>query len=352
MGPPLIMSAILTAVLSVGVVLFLAGGAAALVGGLRRRGQPAPAENLSPEHSRAARLMFRSEARAATAALAAAAGAGALMWELGRVWTTGYGLPSALAAAVAALAGLLVFSLHPRRKWPAAKHGVVVADLMPRGPTSFAARWVFVPPLLAAAVLLLGLLLTGLYSATDENGLHRVFLRRSLSGWGVEDGQIVDVQYNVGSTGPFPGWYYGVPLMICTVLLVVEVHWSLRRTAHAPRPGVPELFPADSRLRSRRTTFIMSASSAALAFQSAGLGLIAGDVLRSAHLDAIPSADLYAAAGSTPVQPGYGLALALIATALVIAAAALVLLSRALSVVTSLWAAGGTAGRRVAEPAL
>ncbi|MFP3468125.1 hypothetical protein, partial [Leifsonia sp. SIMBA_070] len=82
-----------------------------------------------------------------------------------------------------------------------------------------------------ALTLILGLVLTGLYSSADENGLHRIFQRRGLSGCGIEDGRVVDVQYNLSSTGPFPGWYYGVPVMISTVLLVIVVYWSLLRIA-------------------------------------------------------------------------------------------------------------------------
>ena len=178
---------------------------------------------------------------------------------------------------------------------------------------------------------MLGLLLTGVYSATDENGLHRVFQRRSLAGWGVKDGHVIDIQYNLSSTGPFPGWYYGVPIMICAVLMILAVYWSLSRTAATPRPQSAELFRADTALREMRTTFIMAASSSALAFQIAGLSAITGNVLRSAHRDAIPTLDPLAAAGTTPVEPGHTLALILLLSAFPLVVVAFALLAKAIA---------------------
>ena len=277
-------------------------------------------------------LVYRSEARASQTALLLGVGAAVLMWAWGTWWGQGYGLPISLAGSVGAVVGLVAHAAYPRKLWASDPSAGAVADLTPRRPMSFARQWVFVLPAVAASILALGLLLTGLYSATDENGLHRVFQRRSLVGWGVENGQVIDVQYNLSSTGPFPGWYYGVPIMICSVLMVLAVYWSLSRTAAAPRPPSAELFRADTALREMRTTFIMSASSSALAFQIAGLSAVTGNVLRSAHYDAIPTVDLLAPpAGMTPVEPGHTLALTLLLSALPLAVIAATLLAKAIA---------------------
>ncbi len=279
---------------------------------------------------------YRGEVRAAFSALAIGGGTAVLLCLIGSWWIDGYGLPYALASGVGAIVGLLVYTLCPRPSWSPADHGPAVADLLPRHTTSFARQWVFVLPLLCALALLVGLLLTGLYSATDENGLHRVFQRRSLSGWGVEGGLVTDLQYNLSSTGPFPGWYYGVPVMICTILLIAMVYWSLHRTARAARPTTAGLFGADTSLRSLRTTFVMAASSAALAFQVAGLAAFTGNVLRASHLDAVPTADLTAVPGSVPVEPGHTLALIMIVFSLAVAVVAVVLLINAFRVIAKL----------------
>jgi hypothetical protein len=215
-----------------------------------------------------------------------------------------------------------------------------VAELSARRPTSFARQWVFALPAAAAGALVAGLLLAGIFSATDENGLHRVFQRRSLSGWSTEGGRVVDVQYGLSSSGPFPGWYYGVPVMICTVLLVAAVYGALFRAARAARPASADLFAIDTTLRALRTRFIMAASSAALAFQIAGLALISGTVLRASHLDPVPTADPDAVPGTVPVEPGHTLALALILLGLVVAVAAVVLLVKSVAVIGELWSAG------------
>ena len=295
------------------------------------------------------RRALRAEAAAASAGLAAGLGAAAIVCLVGGWWPQGYGLPYALAGSIGAVAGLLVHTLLPRPSWPASGDGRVVAELSPRGPTSFARQWVFVLPLASSCVLVLGMLLAGLASATDENGLHRVFQRRGLSGWGVEDGGVVDVQYGVSSSGPFPGWYYGVPVLVGTILLVAVVYWSLRRVAHAPRPASADLFPGDTVLRSLRTQFVMAASSSALAFQIAGLSAITGSVLLGSYLDSVPTADLDAVPGTVPVEPGHTLALVLLLSAVAVAVAALVLLAKSIAIVADLWTAASERGERV-EP--
>jgi hypothetical protein len=80
----------------------------------------------------------------------------------------------------------------------------------------------------------------------------------------------------------------------------------------------------------------MVTSSAALAFQVAGLLAITGNVLRASHLDPVPTADTFATPGTVPVEPGHTLALIAILSAPVIAATAVVLLIKALTVIADL----------------
>ncbi len=311
------------------------------------RVQVVTTDGLSEEYARAVRVAFQAEARACALAVVAAGGGFFAMWTLGSSWPQSYGLPYALAAGVAVLVGLLVYNLYRRPSWPANEHGSTVAELSPRGPTRFGRKWIFVLPAASAAILVAGLLLAGVYSATDEFGLHRVYQYRSLSGWGIEDGQVIDIQYNLSSTGPFPGWYYGVPLMICTVLIAAVAYWSLRRAAQTARPSTPSLFTIDSALRALQTKFIMSFSSAALGIQIGGLGLVTGNALRTAHMDLVPTADLDAVAENIPVEPGYTLALIMIVSSLVIVTAAMVLAINSVSVVVALWTASRTRGQQV-----
>lgn len=331
-------------VLAVAVAALLGAGLWVLVRRAIRGSQvtlvPVPA---SASGDRDHAPVYRSEVRASLTALLIGVSATVLTWQVGIWWPQGYGLPYALAASVGALAGLITYNLQRRTLWDSPPGERTHAELTPRGPASFARQWVFALPLATALTLILGLVLTGLYSSTDENGLHRIYQRRGLSGWGIEDGLVVDVQYNLSSTGPFPGWYYGVPVMISTVLLIIVVYWSLRRIAAAARPTSPGLFHVDTTLRSLRTVFVMATSSAALAFQVAGLLAVTGNVLRVSHLDAVPTADTFATANTVPVEPGHTLALIAILSSLAVAVAAVILLIKALTVVADLWSAERTA---------
>lgn len=294
-------------------------------------------------------VAYRREAQAALAALMAGCGSLVLMLLVGSWWTQGYGLSYALAGSVGAIICCLVYAFYPRPPWDTDESGRVVAELSPRGPASFAKHWVFALPLSAAIALVLGLLLTGLYSTPDENGLYRIFQRRTLSGWGIEEGQVVDVQYNLSSNGPFPGWYYGVPVMICTILLIAIVFWALRRLANAPRPATADLFDADTLRRSLATRFIMTTSSAALAFEIAGLAAITGTVLRASHRETIPTADLNIAPISVPVEPGHTLALILSVASLVIAVLAIVLLTNTFATIRNMRSIGNRTGHKIHE---
>lgn len=290
-------------------------------------------DQLSGQNRAVAKAFLRRESLSLTVALVAGLGVAIGVWVLGGMLTNLYGLPYALAGVAGSLAGLLIINLWPRFRWPSDDLLPRVAGLVPRSALSFGRQWTFILPLATAVILVLALVLAGSYSGTDEKGLHRVYAYRSLSGWGVENGQVVDVQYNMGSTGPFPGWYYGLPLIACTVLFIAAVYWTLRRTALAARPTVPELFEVDTAVRSLRTRFVMAVSSAVLGFQIAGVGAITGVALRNANVESVPTADLYLTPNTIEVEPGYTLAIVLIFVSLAIAVATVVLLVRAVAIV-------------------
>lgn len=320
--------------------------------GLQATHSPAITVYVGPEDAQAAQKMFRKEASASTVSLAVILMVLAGMFTLGSSKANLFGLPYALAGMLAALAGILVLVLQPRLERTADRPQITAAELVPRGATSFASQWVFILPLVASLALLAGLVITGLYSATDGNGLHRVFQYRTLSGWGVEEGQIVGIQYNISAAGPFPGWYYGLPIMLCTLMLIGVVYWTLRKTALAPRPTRTSLFAVDTHLRTLRTRLIMSISAAALGFQVSGLTALTGFIFRSANLETVPTAEVNAVSGSVPIEPGHTLSLLLLILAVVIGVASVVLAVKALAVVLQLWWASKDHDARFrAEPA-
>lgn len=287
---------------------------------------------VGPESLDAARRQARREALVLALALASGIAATVLMAVLGGALPRLLGLPMALAGSVGAIVGLAVFSLVPRPAWPRAE-GYRSAELVPREAWSFGRQWAFVVPLVEAGVLVLGLVAAGAASSVDERGLHRVYATTGVAGWGIEGGRVVDVQAGVHQAGPFPGWYYGVPLILATLLLVGAVYWSLRRVALAPRPAGAELFGIDTELRTLRTRFVMAASSAALGIQVAGLSLMTGIVLRSAHTDPVPTPDIDGATEFVSQQPGHSIGVVLIFAGLGLAVAAFVLLFAAIGAV-------------------
>jgi hypothetical protein len=306
---------------------------------------PAGQGLVGPEENRMIRSVYRTEVRAALVAFFAGCAATAAMIWVGSSWVQGYGLTYALAAEVGAIIGLIVYTLCPRDSWGQLQVQQRVAELIPRRATSFARRWVFNLPLVISVAFMLGLVVTGLYSVTDEHGLHRLYQSRSLSGWGVEGGEIIDAQYTLSLQGPFPGWYYGIPLIVVSVALVLTVYWSLRRVATMARPVSPVLFDADTTLRSLQTAFIMAASSAVLTFQLAGLLAVSGNVLRRSSLSFVPTADLASMPETVAAEPEHTLALVAIFSALVIVVIAIVLLVKSLIVIFDLWSIQSKARR-------
>ncbi len=295
--------------------------------------------------------LIQSEWKRMSSALVVGFAAAVIVWQLGGIWASLYGLPYALAGMVGAVVGLCVMNAWPPTSWPSDERKARVAEIAPRGATSFGKQWIFVLPLGAAVALVLGLILTGLYSSTDENGLHRVFSRRRLAGWGVENGQVVDVQYTISASSPFPGWYYGVPLIVGTILFIAVVYWNLRRAALAPRPTDINLFAIDASLRTLRTRFTMAASSAALGLYIAGVGVMTGITLRSAHLEPVPTAELDVIPRYAAVEPGHTFAVVLTVASLAIAVAAMTLLFRAVAAVLEAVSAARVESARVRDEA-
>lgn len=341
---------IISVLIAVVIAALLGAGLWVLVGSAIKESQmkaspPADKGPVRPEEDQMVWSAYRDEVRAALAAFVAGCLITAAMVLVGSSWVQGYGLTFALAAEVGAIVGLAVYGLYPRSGWGQLQVQQRVAELTPRQATSFARKWVFSLPLAISVALMLGLVVTGLYSVTDENGFHRLYQSRSLSGWGVEGGEIIDAQYSISLQGPFPGWFYGIPLIAASVAMIFAVYWSLRRVALMARPMSPVLYDADTKLRSLQTTFIMAASSAVLAFQLAGLLAVTGNVLRRSSLSFVPTTDLASTPETVAAEPEHTLALVAIFSALVIAVIATFLLVKLFIVIFDLWSIGSRAKR-------
>ena len=177
------------------------------------------------------------------------------------------GLLQALGGAVAAILACAVFVASPLAAWPSST-GVRTAELVPRGGGSFGPRWGFTLPLVSGGILVSFLVLTGLASSRDDFGLFRAFT----------------IAYGNGSStsSPYPGWFYGVPIIGATLVLGVVVLLALRRIALAPRPASPIFFDADDAARRTLTRFVMLLSSSALLLYFGAVAALAGQITSNA----------------------------------------------------------------------
>jgi hypothetical protein len=174
-----------------------------------------------------------------------------------------FGLGLALAPGISAIVGCVIIAAVPLPRWRVDASGRRTAQLTPRGAASFGPRWAFTLPLAAGLALVLFLLATGLTASTDEAGLSRMISLSSAPG-------------ESGSAGPYPGWYYGVPVIALTVLLAAVVLLALHRIASAPKPQDAASWELDAALRRSATRFVMSLSTSALLFYFGGLLYFAG----------------------------------------------------------------------------
>ena len=137
----------------------------------------------------------------------------------------------------------------------------------------------------------------------------------------VADGRAVSITMTGGSTssGPFPGWYYGVPLLIATLVVVAATEWALSVVAR--RPAVVGLDHDDDLvLRQLSAHRLLRGAQVVLGITATGVLLVAGSALLrvAGNVSHLPDS-------ASPVhQVGGGialvLALAVVATTLAVLA--------------------------------
>jgi hypothetical protein len=81
---------------------------------------------------------------------------------------------------------------------------------------------------------------------------------------------------------PYPGWFYGVPLISMTIVLASLVLLTLHRIAAAPRNSAPGLRDVDSAIRRQLTGFVMFLASCSLLIYFGGVVLVAGMTTQNA----------------------------------------------------------------------
>jgi hypothetical protein len=180
----------------------------------------------------------------------------------------------AIAPGIGGAAALLVIAISPfPRRAP--EDGVRRADLVPRGMATFGPRWGFILPLVAAALLVVLLIATGVTASPDGDGRMRTLLvyvpQEDLSGHVQLGGFYGDV---------YPGWFYGVPILIAVALLILMLLAALDRVALAPRIGPAEAAALDRLLHTAMTRFVMLFGSAVIVLYLGAVALTAGESTR------------------------------------------------------------------------
>lgn len=159
----------------------------------------------------------------------------------------------------------------------------VSAGLVPRSTGMFGPAWGILVPGLFAGSLLLGLLIAGFFSGPDERGLFRNLPHTSFSGATLDENMVVtEISATTGSAGPFPGWYYGVPLLGLLVVVGILTLWALHTNATRPSLRSAGLQQFDTAVRNHEGYVISIGISMLLCFQAVLLLFMAATSLYSA----------------------------------------------------------------------
>lgn len=175
------------------------------------------------------------------------------------------GVPFGIAPGLAVSGGLLLFaaSAPPRTRNTA----INSAALDRRLPWSFGPRWGFTLPLGIAAAFVVFLIVTGITSSPDENGLYRTI-------------SIADATSS-STAGPYPGWFYGFPLILVTLVLATSTLLALRRVSATRSLSNTSLASLDQHWREVSTLVITKLSTAALLAYFGGTAFIAGQAVHN-----------------------------------------------------------------------
>lgn len=285
------------------------------------------------DHAVAVLRVLRARNLAVLAALLAGA---VVAVALGKLFPFSAGLPLAVApAGMWVLAGL-VFACWPLPHDFAgdAPQAVQkpVADLAPRSSSMFGPSWGIALPAVLLGAIVTGLVVTGLLSGPDERGRFRNLPYVSTGGAELDGNMVViAIQVGQGSAGPFPGWYYGIPILALLLLGAGLGLWALNSNARRPRMRGENLRGFDDAVRTHVGYVISTGFSAMLCFQAAPMMLASAVAFKSAGSSpGYVVGQVYddAAVGRTttePVMAALSISLAVVALLLLVLGAILLL---------------------------
>lgn len=212
------------------------------------------------------------------AAVVAVAAVVVLSLGVQAVWPAAAGLPVVLAPALALLALTGTYGLWPLPDEPAPTASTTThADITTRRAGGFGPSWGYMLPALLVAATLASVIVAGLLATQDESGRSREY------GYAIKAPPVPgQLGLASGTAGPFPGWYYGIPVIVVLLVSALLLGWALHRNARRPRLRAAGLVAFDDAVRTCVGFALSAGTSALLALQLALLALMAGPALINA----------------------------------------------------------------------
>ncbi len=146
---------------------------------------------------------------------------------------TWLGVPHLLAPMLAVLVALIVYTLQTSRQPAPTEEDEAGEPPRSAAPKYVTKGYAFVLAL-AVTALLVTLIIAGVRGSPDDMGR----IGRTLT---------ITVGNQTTHTGPFPGWFYGIPVLIVALLVVLAGYGALRSVARRPLLPGHKLRAANSR---------------------------------------------------------------------------------------------------------
>ncbi|GAB3156344.1 hypothetical protein GCM10027058_30270 [Microbacterium neimengense] len=208
------------------------------------------------------RRLLRSARRRALAAIVVAGGVVVGLSAASFSAPQLVGLPILLAPAVGAISGLVLYAVIPPRAGDAGPDSPREASLTPRTPLSHTGRRGIGLLVFIVVAQSLFVLFAGLTSSADERGRERTIA--------------FDTAEYATAASPYPGWFYGVPLLVATAMLVLSTFLALRRVSSTPALGERRLADVDASWRRETAQIILLVALSAVLLPLGGVALQAG----------------------------------------------------------------------------
>lgn len=237
--------------------------------------------------------------------------------------------PAAMAVLVAALYALWPIPSEFKGSNPPALESIS-ANLTPRSTGMFGPAWGVAVPGVLSGALISGLVVAGIFSGPDETGQYRNLPHVSWGGAVLDENMVVTrLELTEGSAGPFPGWYYGIPVIALLVLAGVFMLWALNSNARRATLRSPGLQDLDHAVRNHLGYILSTGISMLLCFQAVPLLGMASSSIYSAGVGSSYEVGMVVGDGPGPVldvdpaHAAFSITLAIAALLLAITGAAL-----------------------------